>query len=497
MKRNLFTSSIFGVLMLLAGNANTQTVTLHLKPNATDGKDAYLSSSMPSTNFGTHEEFSGDAWTCGGNPCYGRGLIEFDLSSIPVGSSIVSATLNLKANPNPLNGGGIAMQGQNESVIRRVISTWTEGAVAWNTQPNTSTQNEVIIPESVSSFQDYPSIDVTMLVQDMVNDPANSYGFQIRLVNEVYYASMIFASSDYPDSAKWPEITIDYLMTDCSVIDVADGNGQDAYLASATPTVNYGNHLELSGDAWTCGGTPCYGRGLFQFDLSAIPSNAVVSSANLSLYAHPNPANGGGIAMQGSNEAEILRVTSSWQENTVTWASAPGYTTLNKVTLPQSTTSFQDYLNIDIKDLIQDMVSNPAMNYGMMLKLVNEAPYTSMIFASSEYSNLSKHPTIEVCWYIPTSLNFVQSKSFSFSVFPNPFNSEIMANVNLKNSSDLHLSVKDIAGKLIKSEIYKKISMGAHDISLTELFENCEAGVYFITIDSADGYRVTKKVVKS
>jgi hypothetical protein len=68
-------------------------------------------------------------------------------------------------------------------------------------------QNEVTIPASVGN-QDYPDIDVTALVQDMVSDPANSFGFLLRLTNENYYARMLFASGDNPDTAEHPHLDV-------------------------------------------------------------------------------------------------------------------------------------------------------------------------------------------------------------------------------------------------------------------------------------------------
>ena len=38
--------------------------------------------------------------------------------------------------------------------------------------------------------------------------PGSSYGFTMKLVTEQYYRSVIFASSDHPDSTLWPELTV-------------------------------------------------------------------------------------------------------------------------------------------------------------------------------------------------------------------------------------------------------------------------------------------------
>ncbi len=369
MKANLLTRALLLTFSFFYGTTSAQNVILTLKPNANDGKDAYLSSFGPTSNYGTHPELSGDAWTCNSLPCFARGLLQFDLSSIPIGSLINSASLSLYANPTPLNGGGISMQGLNDAILQRVVAAWDENTITWDIQPSAVNQNQVQLPQSSTPFEDYLGIDVKLLVQDMINDPTNSHGFLLRLIDEVYYASLIFASSDFADSSKWPEITIDYTppQSTCVTFYLNQDNGKDAYLSSFDPTLNFGSHLELSGDAWTCNSLPCYGRGLFYFDISQIPQNAILQSANLSLFANPTPVNGNGVAMQGFNESEILRVTSAWNENTVTWSTAPTFNMANGFLLHESSAPYEDYINNDIAPMVQDMVSNPASIYGFMI----------------------------------------------------------------------------------------------------------------------------------
>src|SRR3982750_2235672 len=91
----IFTLSVFHLI--------AQT-TVTLQPANGTGKDANIASFTPTANFGIHEDFEGVTWTCGGNLCLGRSLVEFDLSFIPAGSTINSATLNLFANLNNVNG---------------------------------------------------------------------------------------------------------------------------------------------------------------------------------------------------------------------------------------------------------------------------------------------------------------------------------------------------------------------------------------------------------
>lgn len=183
-----------------------------LKPDSIRGKDAQVLSGLPNSNVEPHQEFLVCAWTCQGNPCNDRELIQFDMSVIPSNATLVSATLDLFANPAPVTIPAANYGVNNSFYIRRITSTWDENTVTWSTQPTVTTQNQIIVPQSTISNQDY-SIDVTSLVYDMINDPLNSYGFMFRLVNETPYNGRNFASSDHADSTKWPSITYCFVLS--------------------------------------------------------------------------------------------------------------------------------------------------------------------------------------------------------------------------------------------------------------------------------------------
>ncbi|MEY4604181.1 MAG: hypothetical protein RIT43_1473 [Bacteroidota bacterium] len=219
--------------------------TLTLQPDAVSGKDAFINSLQPTTPSGASQDLSAIAWTNSGSPVTVRGLIKFDLSSIPQGSLVNSATLYLYHNPSSSNTSAQhqSLSGSNEGVIRRITSEWDENTVNWNTQPTATAVNEVGIPQSVSATQDYV-LDVTPLVQDMVSFPTSSFGFQIRLVTEDYYRSLIFASSDQSDPTNHPKLVVNY--TDVSGIEelgkttkelvrITDLTGRDVPFTKNTP----------------------------------------------------------------------------------------------------------------------------------------------------------------------------------------------------------------------------------------------------------------------
>ncbi len=200
-----------------------------------NGQDAAVTSFAPTTPYPNHEEFGGIAWTCNGDPCWQHGLMQFDLSFIPSTATIDSAFLDLHADPaaqvTP------PMQGANASHLRRITSAWDAATVTWSTQPAYSNQNMVALPASSTTNQDYLHWNVLPLVRDMVANPATAYGFEIELDNPVFYSSMIFASSDYPNSALHPTLKVCYRLA--SAVDELSGSirGLEIFPNPATEAV--------------------------------------------------------------------------------------------------------------------------------------------------------------------------------------------------------------------------------------------------------------------
>lgn len=79
-------------------------------------------------------------------------------------------------------------------VIQRISWDWSASTTNWNNQPNfITTEKEVILPSTTSSFRDDLNIDITNLIQDMVTN--ENYRFDFKLQNETHYNLRQYASS--------------------------------------------------------------------------------------------------------------------------------------------------------------------------------------------------------------------------------------------------------------------------------------------------------------
>ena len=428
--------NILSLLLTLSFNQNILgqvTKTIVLQPDEDNSKDALISSLEKSKNRGVYSDFVAMSWTVSSDPVDYRSLIEFDLSNIPSGALVISAKLSLYSQESSGLGSHSTRSGSNESILNRITSSWEENTVTWNNQPTTTTENQVFLSKSSSSIQNYLNIDVTNLVKNMIDDSPNSHGFLLKLSNEKHYRSMVFAASGHSDSDLHPKLEVTYSETTqnsdhCITLRPSGDEGKDALISSFEPSKNRGVYSDFVAKSWTVSGNPVDYRSLIEFDLSNIPIGSTVTSANLSLYSQESSGLGSHSIRSGSNECVINRIISSWDENTVTWNNQPNITTENEVFLSESSSSIQDYLNIDVINLIGDMITDPANSYGFFFRLLKEQHYRSMVFATSDHSDSNLHPKLEVCYSITT--NLASKAEFNFELFPNPVNGVLNLNIS-------------------------------------------------------------------
>lgn len=464
--------------------------TIVLRPHAESGKDAFIHKRIPDSNHGDHFDFAAMAWTNYGVPNVVKSLIDFDLSSIPEGSRIISAGLSLYAQTSPLNGSHSTLSGSNEAVLLRITEPWIEDSVTWDNQPAASDLLSVKVPESISDTQHYLNMDVTYAIQDKIDNPSNNYGFLIQLLSEEYWRCLIFASSDHEDPHLHPKLEITYAEPNefggIMTIRPGDSTGKDAFIHSRLFYNNYGDHPDFSSMAWTNDGIPCDVRNLLWFDLWVIPEHNEINYAGLSFYSHHSPSNGSHSSLSGSNESILKCVVSEWDENNVTWETQPPAIDDNEVILAESQSTFENYLNIDVTGMVRDMIDyENNVIHGFLLKLVTEEYYRSMIFASSDHADTTLHPKLVVCYSLETSVNPINNEP-QLSVYPNPAYENVK--IEVVNNQDATLRIFDARGRLV----YQKV-----DINKLESVNvsNLGSGIFTIQIISKENILIKKLVV--
>ena len=484
--------NVYALLYLvcfLAYNGIAQT-TLVLQPDSTTGNDASIYSIYPTLASPQGYELDALAWTISGNPYTMRGLMNFDLTSIPPGAVIKSASLTLYYDPSASNGNGQStLSGSNAAWLQRITGSWNQSTVTWNNQPAVTTMDEAALPASVSMTENYTT-DVTSLVQDMIDNPTTSFGFMISLQTEQYYRSLVFGSSNNPDSTLHPKLVVTYT-SGCVNLTLQPNSetGNDASIYSIYPTLASPAGYELDALSWTISGNPYTMRGLMNFDLATIPAQSIIQSAVMTLYYDPSASNGNGQStLSGSNAAWLQQITSTWNQNTVTWNNQPPTTTRDEAALLASTSATEDY-TIDVTTLVQDMIDSPATSFGFMISLQTEQYYRSLVFGSSNNPDSTLHPKLDICYTNNAGIHELMNAANDVNIYPNPASSQLTIHSSSFNNETVTVFVMNMLGELMQKE---KLRWN-NEINLNTA--NLPAGVYVFQMQSEYGSAV-KRFVK-
>ena len=271
-------------------------------------------------------------------------------------------------------------------------------------------------------------------------------------------------------------------------------NDLDALVSSKTGVsendMNFKNSPDVGCGSWTYGSA---GRGLnrcfLNFDWTQIPSNATIVSAELDLYA----INAGWIILgghNGVNESFIKRVVDPWNPATVTWNNQPGTSNTSAVTLNQSTSSNQNYVAIDVMQLILDMKNANAW-HGFAFVTQYESVNGVLSFASSNNTDSSMRPQLRVTFTLSTSAETIDFNSTKLEVYPNPSSNPTIALSGV--AEEVQLDLYNAAGQKIGNTLKTK---EINTIQLSD-FNNGNTlahGIYFVRLRSSE-IQLSEKIV--
>lgn len=191
----LLRSILLAAAITAAGVSTAAIVTL--QPN--DGKDAQITPAFgqSNSNFGSFQ----DLITNWGDNGRSVGLVEFDLSTLPAGANVTSATLSLFHEANSCSG--------CRYDVFRITSAWSESTVTFNTAP---TFNPVAVASLVIGGVGAPGVfrdwDVTSVVQGWLSGSFANFGLWVEEIPVAGSASAYFDSSDFGGSATDPKLTL-------------------------------------------------------------------------------------------------------------------------------------------------------------------------------------------------------------------------------------------------------------------------------------------------
>lgn len=180
----------------------------------------------------------------------------------------------------------------------------------------------------------------------------------------------------------------------------------DSRMSSYNATSNYGSDTELLIGYNTSLSNK--NRGLFRFDLSDIPTNAIVSSATLRIFAVTDDSG-------NASTLSVYRLKQNWIEAQVTWKvystgnnwSAGGASNVNdcetssigSVSLT-ATETLNEYKDISLDtNAIEEMIDGTFTNYGFLLR-TGESQKDRYWYTSRE--NAGSKPELVIVYTLPS-----------------------------------------------------------------------------------------------
>lgn len=256
------------------------------------------------------------------------------------------------------------------------------------------------------------------------------------------------------------------------ILQPGPAEGKDARIFNLDALANYGNDVDLVASQLDYSGEPGTTRSIFQFDLSSLPKGVSVVDARLSLYHNGDSQTPGHTV--GNNAAYLRRLIVPWEESTVAWNQQPAYTTENEVIIPASANSTEDYLDINVTELVKDMTEFPSTSHGFMFMLQDETGVgKSMKFYSSDGAIEDKRPRLVVTY--STGVATKDLKTTSIKISPNPFDNTLSVN---GISGTFDITILDQNGTVVS--VQKTESVG-NTVSVEQL-DDLIPGMYYIRL---------------
>jgi hypothetical protein len=345
----------------------SSAVSMTMQPGA-DGIDTFVESGNASSNANQTSLVA--------QPGSSLPLLRFDLSAIPAGSHVTSATLSAYA-----EGGS----GSGAVALHRVLRDWTEaatwssgdGSSAWSTAGG-DVSSSAVSSAGFTAAGSWMSWDVTGLADGWVKGSLSNQGVQVR--PQAGLSSLTLTSSDSGNASQRPKLAVTF-MPPCGwtppSVTVTLNPTADTDIDADLPLqlINFGSqpdiYLSKSHEA----------RPLFQFDVSGIASDNKVESATLRLYFASLYS---GSKLSKNLSVSTYAISSPWKEMEANWlnrmfltlwSSAGGHynsTAITTKTLAQNMTPGQ-WIEFDVTSQVQKWVDGSAVNNGLLLRLTTSS----------------------------------------------------------------------------------------------------------------------------
>ena len=256
---------------------------------------------------------------------------------------------------------------------------------------NSFTSNVYILNEGDTAILSWVVTDAdTITISQGIGNVSLTGSTSISPADTTTYA--LTATNGSGTSTATVTITVNPVIVEQTLtIQPGPAEGKDAYVFDNQPTLNYNLDYLYTGisSIWT------KWRSYLQFDLTVLPSNAVITGAKLGLFY---------LSQTGANalNLSLYKLQSSWQEDTINWNNQPMCSNIAEATILLPDSPVNDFVYWQIKDLVEDWHDGSIPNNGILLRDNNESTNNGYVkFCSSDYSIENQRPKLVVNYYVP------------------------------------------------------------------------------------------------
>jgi hypothetical protein len=219
-------------------------------------------------------------------------------------------------------------------------------------------------------------------------------------------------------------------------------DGKDTYICDCSPDENNPNgpvtHL-YQGQYGTC-----YDRTLIQWDLSALPQGAIVSSAVMELWFNQ---------LWGSESGEMIYypILEDWEETAVTYTTQPVYSHEDSIVVawPQVSGYWHP---VDVTGFVQMWHGGSLDNYGIYSHCQNTVSTCCAEFNSSDVANANQRPRLTIEYTEQTNAEperSARSSRLHLGSYPNPFTGRTTVRYELVRPCQVSVDAYDAFGRRV------------------------------------------------
>ena len=261
-------------------------------------------------------------------------------------------------------------------------------------------------------------------------------------------------------------------------------------------------------------------RAVIAFDLSVIPSNAVIEDVSLTLNMSQTST--------GSQPVKLHKLLADWGEgtsnatgnegagaaptpndatwihtffNSQLWTSAGGdFVGSESAALSVGADGLYTWQSSQMIADVQGWVNNPATNFGWILLGNEEDNRTAKRFDSREHPSAANRPKLTVTYNVSVGIGDDDPAAFTFELaqnYPNPFNPSTSLRYTIPQSVDVRLEIFNVLGQLVKILVNEPQNAGVKTVvwdGTNALGNKVASGVYLYKL-TAGNFVQTRKMM--